>query len=92
MQELPTLHEILDNIVEDVKKEFPGVKDEFEASFYAAQMHLGIVIQMMSMAGMEKQSLDAEELYRACWNLLELNKWMAAKQLAAIAMREIESM
>lgn len=91
MEELPSLHDILDNIVEDVKKEFP-VKDEFEASFYAAQMHLGIVIQMMSLAGMEKQSLDAEELYRACWNLLELNKWMAAKQLAAVAMREIESM
>lgn len=89
--EVPTLPEVLDHIVEDIMKEFPE-KNEFEAAFFAANMHISALTQMMAQSGMDHLSLTEQELYSACWNLAELNKWMAAKLLTAETMRQIEDM
>lgn len=83
------LDNILDAIVEDVLKEYPE-KNDFEASFLALRMNLTVLVQSLAKIGMEGQGLDSTQLYGMCQGLCQTVEWMAAKEMAADTMRDIE--
>ncbi len=83
------LDNILDNIVEDVLKEYPE-KSEFEAGFMALRMNLTILVQQLAEVGMLGQGLSHDALYGVCSGLVDTCQWMASKEMAADTMRDIE--
>lgn len=85
------LDSILDAIVEDVQKEFPD-KSEFEAGFMALRMKLTITIQFLAEIGMTGDGLSNEMLFRLCSSLVETCQWMAAKEMAADTVRDIDGL
>lgn len=88
--EIPALDDILDNIVEDVRKEFPD-KSEFEAAFMALRLNLTILVQSLAAIGIEGQGLATEQLYGVCTGLVETVQWMAAKEMAADTVRDVDN-
>lgn len=86
-----TLDNVLDAIVDDLIKDNPEVP-EFEAAFLAVQLNLTVLLQMLAMVGTRGEGLTDQELYHACFKLKETLEWMAAKQMAAQTMRQIEEM
>ena len=84
-----SIETILDNIVEDVKKEWPDASD-FEASFIAVSTNLKVLTQTMATIGMIKGSLDERTLYAITSSLVQTCQWMAAKELAAMTLRDID--
>ncbi len=83
------LDNILDAIVEDVMKEFPE-KSDFEAGFMALRLNLTILVQQLAEHGMAGNGLSSEGLYGVCHGLVQTCQWMAAKEMAADTVRDIE--
>ncbi len=83
------LDNILDAIVDDVMKEFPE-KSDFEAGFMALRLNLTILVQQLAEFGMRGEGLPTEALYGVCHGLVETCQWMAAKEMAADTVRDIE--
>lgn len=84
-----SLDNILDNIVDDVLKEYPD-KSEFEAAFMALRINLTVLTQTIAQIGMMGDGLTHETLFVICNNLVDTCLWMAAKEMAADTVREIE--
>lgn len=88
--DVPALEDILDNIVDDVRKEFPD-KSEFEAAFMALRLNLTILVQSLSTIGIEGNGLASDQLYGVCSGLVETVQWMAAKEMAADTVRDVDN-
>lgn len=85
------LSTVLDKTVEDIMVEFPE-KSEFEASFTALRLQFTAMAQKLNQIGMTGNGLDLSTLYWLCLGLTETCFWMAAKEMAAQTMRDIDKL
>lgn len=90
MDNVPPLDTILDDIVDDIMKEFPE-KSDLEASLMALRLNITILVQQMATIGMGGEGLSSESLYGVCLGLAQTCEWLASKEMAAEAMRDIEA-
>lgn len=83
------LDTVLDGLCEDILKDHPDMP-EVEAAFMAIRLNLTILVQTLAQFGMTGADLPPDALYGVCNGLVQTCQWMAAKEMAAITMRDIE--